>query len=227
MGRLPSGLDERLFKVVESHLRLEVLADFVRMVRSVGQAESFDVGLQEVFGLEIVEDQNIVLFAPSRFEYCVRLVADILLDLGPDYSVVADAPTDRRQRDPDVDLCATDVDVAESTADEDALAFVDDSRIWNNSSYREMAQHVQEASPVQGTEVKGLDRAVVGKQVKQGQQKKGAPRPVEVPGKKREHRQVDEESSQVDLRKRQPFNFIDRNFSADFKLSGLRDAEFI
>ena len=75
--------------------------------------------------------------------------------------------------------------------------------------------------------MKGLDRAVVGKQVKQGQQKKRAPRPVEVPGKKREHRQVDEESSQVDLRKRQPFNFIDRNFSADFKLSGLRDAEFI
>ena len=142
MGRLPSGLDERLFEVVESHLRLEVLADFVRMIRSVGQAESFDVGLQEVFGLEIVEDQNIVLFAPSRFEYCVRLLADILLDLGPDCFVVTDATTERRQRDADVDLCATDVDVAESTADEDALAFVDDSRIWNNSSFREMAKHV-------------------------------------------------------------------------------------
>ena len=49
--------------------------------------------------------------------------------------------------------------------------------------------------------MKGLDRAVVCEQVEHSQQEEEAPGPVDVPGEKREDGEVDEQSSQVDLKR--------------------------
>ena len=202
MRGLPAGLDEGLFKMVEGHLRLEVLADIVRAVRFVGQRESFDVAFQKVLGREVFVDQNVVMFAFPRFKHRVGILFHSLLDFGPDFLVVTDVVADRLQRDANLDLGPANVDVADAAADEDALAFVDDFRARNNTGLCKMPENVQKSSTIQGIEMKGLDRAVVGKQVERGQKEEQTPSPVEIPGEEREDREVDEEGSQVDLRKK-------------------------
>ena len=115
------------------------------MVPLIGQPESVDVSSQQIFRLNIFEDQNVKLLSALRFENCKRIVLNRLLDPVQNVFVIFLVSADRIQGNSEVDFGAAEVRLVEAKTEDDVLIVVDRSRLRDLAGFRESLQHRQKS----------------------------------------------------------------------------------